>query len=52
MTCVCGRPIVRGTVLPWTHLVNPGRDHHYARPLPPSADQRRLAAMQQTNDAR
>jgi len=38
MTCVCGRPIVPGTALPWTHAVNPGRDHHYARPLRSASD--------------
>lgn len=32
MTCVCGLPLVPGTVLPWAHAVNPGRNHHYARP--------------------
>ena len=33
MTCVCGLPIERGHLLPWTHAVNPGAAHHYARPL-------------------
>jgi hypothetical protein len=32
MTCVCGLPIVPGMTLRWTHAVNPGPHHHYARP--------------------
>lgn len=30
--CVCGRLIVPGRFLPFAHLTNPGRDHHYVRP--------------------
>jgi hypothetical protein len=53
--CVCGRPIVRGAILAWTHATNPGRDHHYAkpaRPLTPAPRDRSVSAMQQTTDAR
>lgn len=34
MTCAvsgCGRPIVRGTFLPWVHATNPGAQHHYVK---------------------
>jgi hypothetical protein len=48
MTCAvagCGREIVRGEFLPWVHLTNPGRDHHYARPASRSAADSDLAGL-------
>lgn len=50
--CVCGRRIVRGAILAWTHAANPGRDHHYARPARPLTTGPRppkMSAMRQTN---
>jgi hypothetical protein len=39
-TCaVCGQPI-RLTPYGWGHLHNPGRNHHYARPIRPGKETR------------
>lgn len=51
--CVCGRPIVKGAILAWTHTANPGVWHHYAKParaLTPRLGERKVSAVQQTAD--